>query len=1059
MHEEASLNDEAIALYRELVQTADDCENHRLFGECLIKIGKPQEAAKEFQLAVDLAESAPELIELVGFLERNGLNDLVPLAAKKASQLKSTWQEQIQLAELLASQGNSVEALAMLRRAAEAAGNSLAWNPIWDAQFQLLVAEPKFAERLRGERSSINDEEVTLAAAALGQMNAAAEMAHQIASGNAMSPRAWAFAAWIDQRAKRTLQEIDSLQRLAAIDAERRLGYLERIAALQFQTNQMDAANETVKQLLNLPEVGVRQYQLAWSFQLQAKDEASAVQTMKAAVQRFPRERAAWQALAQHLASPGDANEAIDAAWQGLFVSTEESLQRESLKSLIDLYRKRGDVSELLRRLASMAESKAQPKQNLDRWTAWSLADLPKADVADDFAQRLISSTSNDPVVLRAAVQIAVDRMKWDEALLLQKRLLSNKREMKDRLRLVELLVLAGDVEAARREWGKLLDEKSNSVNVVEFVRHLASRQQWKVTAALVTADIELDVWEVLAHGMHAHWMSDSMEQAIALADRILALKLAAPSKSVDDDKSKALVLIDDRLGWLEHAGPWQEMLNETSVTRSGYRVDPSDPRSAQAALVRKLALERGASLKSNRVEQLSLRNYGDARALAVLLKFGKAARTRSGESEWREFVEKAIRDRDVAMLWDCVLVLGPSQSKSTGLNGDETGSREAAVATDASKSSYSEILQLLVEADEPHALELAIRDIVASYQLRHQMAARLNEATPRMSAPALTKLRDYIQRSGVRKQDPGLISEFILAIESERERGEMFDWTGLDQLLSKQTDPARIANCISQFALNEDFLREAAQRGLLRLFELEMRSVDASMLPLTIELMGRWADQADKNSLLRLLDATLSKQAEHWVSLNRDQQFVDAHLIPPAYQFRTGEDRKRAAQRPDRSSAMSTSLLLVIDLCFDRVSDDEMLKVEVGPDSAQKKVEYGLRWYAVSVRQAARGEGAAAIDAVNQAEGQVPSSELLKLYRAKLLTANQQFAKAKELLASIEPWNEFALRAIEVVRFEIAKQENDKEELSRSAQVLSKMPLSVRELAEVAAAQSTAKP
>ncbi|MDX1927517.1 MAG: tetratricopeptide repeat protein [Pirellulaceae bacterium] len=1067
-----SFTEEALKLYRQAVQASGESTEYcELLAEYLIELDRRDEALRVLTSSVVAAAKDREsLFELSRVLARFKFQKEAIETLEKACEERPAFGDLILLAEMQLESNRFDAAIDTLNRATQAAENAADWTRVWDTQVKTYRRVNNLAERLAQSKKSLESSEPksfeALQQLALLQSanNQPAEAAETAFSATALSPtlerpeamQAWLLTAKLQHEAGLSIGEIQSLQELSRLDAPHATDYLQSIATVHFQLNQVEQALETMNKILALPNATLQHFQLAASFCLQAKRPEQAVDILNQATQAFPRDRSSWLLLARQLTELKKQPASLDAAWHVLDLSRDQAQQREAISLLVTIYQ--SDMAGLLAGLQQFGV--AYDKESLtDLWSAWAMLDSDSKQPASQLIANLAKRSDATAEALQAAVALAVRVGDFAQAGEIQRQIILKEARpdqlAMDRLKLGELLWRSGDKEAAAIEWQNVMRVKSNAALLSTFAQNLNDNGNWSITAALVNLGLELDVqaWDFISLGIFANLQDKNLSKAAELSDKLLALDLPAdtmmkqtgPSAAEFEELVTVPLTANDRLTWLEHAGAWQATLNEVNTTKSGYRTNLGNPRASQAATVRYLAIQRGASVRSNPMTRLNVKCFAEARALAVLARFGKVNQQRLGaNSDFLMYVAKAIESKNVQQLWDCVLIMEPASHRD--VSSTTTGVIENRGGNSAQR--YVDVLDTLVALNEPTAVELAINEIVSRRQLQQQLADRVFQPVPAMDSQESARLQSLVHKVEGGNLTTAFNGKVTLAIEFLRSQRDAEGQQLLSQILTETKDLSALATSARQFLANDRATQQVVSQLLLRAFQLELESNGESTdLAFAISAY-RNSERAIGVSSQGLILDMIQLQAKHVAGLSLELVFSDSRSNESRRAYRSF--RKPAVVMPDRSSLLSTSLRAAL---LDSSTDELSKFIEVVTvGEAYDLFEFTVRHFAAGVAEAIRNEPEQALTKLSQAKQRAMAMDVYSLYEVWLLVANQRLEEANAVLATIKPSNESIQRECELWRMDLGMKLGNKAEAQRAARALSKLPLSVHENADVAA-------
>ena len=1057
-----SLSDEALLLYEQAVRVSGGkIEFSELLGDYLLQLDRREEARKVFTSAMGVAQDdRASLIHLSEVLTRFKFIDEAITALATACDHRPQFGDLIQLAKLLIESKRFETALEKLRFAANSAESSTDFEAAWDLQDnlykrigglpqQIVVLEKSLLEPTTDLVDSL--QRLAMMQAANNQPAEATATALKATVLQPHSKRAWLLAARLQRDAGMRTREIESLGVLGKLDAKLAPEYLQRMATIHFQLNQFDEALATAERIFDLPTANLQHFQVAASFCLQANKVDQAIQIMRRATQVFPNDRSAWLILARQLAKLRRNPPAIDASWRVLELSRDHSQQREAIDLLVALHPGAPSSAELVAGLKQFGlEHKQENEATL--WSAWVWLGSGGNQTPSELMANLLNGSNSQPEHLHAAMELAVRDRKYSQAVMIQQRLCREQATVANQLKLGELLWRAGDSQAATLAWKAVMRYRANDLPAAEYAKELIDGANWTLAANLVQVGVELKVnsWEFLTVGIYANVQAKNLSQATEFAEQLLAMDLPPETMfkktETSDVDSDLPATARDRLVWLEHAGAWQAMLNVVDLTRASYRTNQSNPRASQAAAIRHLAIQRGASIGSTPVTRFNVQCFAEARALAVLVKFGRLNLQHSGATDdWEKYVEQAIASKNIGKLWDCVLVMEPMSCRAVSFTA--AGAIEYHEVSEPAINRYAEVLDAIVALDESAAIELAINDIVMRRQLQHQMVDRMKQAVPAMDARTLSRLQKLIRQVDQRDAAMALSGHVTLAVELMRLQRVHEGQQLLEKSLAAVTDISQLATCARQFVASDRMTRLATSQILLRAYAIELETGNESNdLAFAISSF-RNAELTGDSQPQDLMFEMIRLQSKHVEGLSAEQLFTDSRSNESRRAYRNF--RKSPAAIPDRSSLLSASLrAALIDSAPNELTG---FVVNLKSDDSLTPSEQIVRSFAASVAHSILNNPDRALAVLKDAKKQSIATEIVSLFEVWLLVANQRLDEARDVLNKIEPPNEAILRECELWKMDLGSKLGNREEALRAARVLAKLPLSVHESADVA--------
>jgi predicted Zn-dependent protease len=1077
----AAMTDEAISHYRQAVAVAApdrQLEYQESFADFLVRLNRRGEA---LQILRDLATSSQtnptDLSRISELMLTYDFKEAALDAMKQACDLQPTSSRLLKLAELLYELNRYGEAIQRLEQASTMVEQIDEAVTVWNALVRTHPRMGSLEERIRQLQDLIDDfpqassaqwQQLALMHEARRDFSAAAASTEKLLELDPNSILALHLSVRMESRAGRWGRQIASLQRLIQVDPKNQSNYLKSIAHTQLALGQSSEALSTANSILQLAQLTPRDYLTLANLYREARHPERAMEALKLCVERFPQDRQSLVALATENLQQNHWSDASDLGWRALELSRTELEVREVLSSLRSILKATNNSSptpmpSLVGQLDDWGRMKNR-QVDIALWACWAAESSTEADEAMVIVERIITGDVENTKLLQAALQLAElhknNRAARDYLL----RLNQITPEAGYQLKLGTLMAEQGDAVAASNYWRSATSEARNTGNVLNHITHLIDTRSPHLATQLIEIALEHapNNWELLTLGIIANQANREGARATEFASKLLALDLppTTPSvylrpKSAHEDSSKLdtveLPAEDspgpkedaiDRLAWIERAAPWQAVFNQQEVDNSGFRSSLGNPGSANSSLMRLQALQRGATIRSLPKQDLRIKIFADARAIAVLAKFGKVnAPGGSARSPLLEHMQHALQTQSPQSLWDCILALRPAIARSNIY--DSSG--EISMQEPHLQRAYFQAIELLSEQGDPDALEMATAELSNKRQLQIVMARKYNNPPPAMPVAELEQLQRLVSLAYQQHRQPALMSCAILAAELRAVGKNAESSEVLQRSLGNSTSSVLVAR-VAQECLRID--REVAQSVALRAFELELLSdvVDTTVSSALVAIFdAAMREPTNLSALHDFFDQVIGLQAIHLKSAPVTHFTFDRRsALPYAVKYNAAPFQPTSGTFPLSSPFVSNSLMTL--LRFIRMSDNaeaqatliqwlEQVQEPADSASAVRLVcnAYWRWWQADSV---------GAIDRLRKAAESSSATELLHLMTAHILLAAQRANEAADELRLLTPQNAGQRRDQELAFFTVAKALNDADAIIASAGKLADMPL-----------------
>ncbi len=679
-------------------------------------------------------------------------------------------------------------------------------------------------------------QELAVLQLANGETSSAVDAARHATEQTPEQAQAWLLAAYVYRVSNMPVPEFEANSKLAELDPGNRLEYLQRNATLAMQLRQLDQAVELAESLLREPGAGPQQFKFFLAICAETRRRDQGIKALQTYLDSRPKDASLRLLLARSQFEEDQISEAIASTWQALQQSPSREFSQECLQYLIDGHRRNQTLDELPEKLRTFGLANERQKESAF-WVARVQQELGDVNAAWQSIERTLAQFNDDIELMRLAVDIASRSRKLDEAADLQRKINRMEPTLSGLLKLGELLVEVGDLDAAAVPWREALSQRNQMSPMIRYVRELISRDRFKVAASITTLAMEVasDNWELIALGIVANQQAGQAQQAVQTAEHILGLEIpydtrARTKQDIDDASGEEYVVTAEqagnefvevsRLSWLDRADQWQAIFHTFDSGRSFIRMTESISVVSRNAAIQQLAMQRGAAVRPLSRPSLYLSTFADAHALAILTKYGaRNTEQLSTRSEQMQFLERCTQSQDKNALWDAMLILQPLAVWSQD---EDSWQRKL----------FVQCLDALAAMNDPEAIQLALNDIVGRRAMQYQMSQRVSTKLKPMESQTLERFESLLDRCYELALDHQLYFDLLLSKEL-REIGKIeASEARFERGLIKSRDISEIAKASQEF-LPAEF--DVAARILLRGWEvhrvqvLETPQVDAS--------------------------------------------------------------------------------------------------------------------------------------------------------------------------------------------------------------------------------------
>ncbi len=319
------------------------------------------------------------------------------------------------------------------------------------------------------------------------------------------------------------------------------------------------------------------------------------------------------------------------------------------------------------------------------------------------------------------------------------------------------------------------------------------------------------------------------------------------------------------------------------------------------------------------------------------------------------------------------------------------------------------------------------------------------------MSAEEFARLRQLVSQVDGKAGTAFLLGNVTLAIEWNRLNNTAESDQALERALANVAEIPLLATTARQFLASDNATLSIVTQILNRGFKIELESnFEGNDLIFAISAFRNTVRSKGRTSL-ELMNSFIQLQSQHVAGASPEMQFSDSRSNETRRAYRSF--RKPAFVLPDRSSLLSTSLrAAIVDS-----PQDELRELAFGENASAStnSAEVAVRNFVSSVAYVLMEDWESAKERLARAKAANVAAEVIQLYEVWLMAAHQRYDEARLVLDAVQPSNEGLQRECELWKMDIATKLGNFEEARRAARVLSKLPLSVQENAEVAAALS----
>ncbi len=543
--------DDAIKLYRRAIELQPEQPQYREYlGEFLNRLGRKGEAMEAWGSIVEGDRDTREnYIRLAEVLHTFDHPEPALDAFTQAANMDPTFAQRLRFTDLLLNAARYDDALAQLDAAERDAESPEEREQLLRARIGVYATSGKLDERIAEAREQAGKAQSAEAYRRLALLLDAGSQTDEsvVAIELAMTADpsdigSMEVAAELYRRTSRSTDAIGVYRRLAEVDTRFLPNYLKRISSLHMELGQVDESLAAADELIQAGPGNPESYRFyaTQCFRVGRDDEG--IERLRRALRAAPRDRDAQRALASALDERFRTDEAIELYWALLEDTDDLSEQRGFVKSLAELYGRKGDFDRLLGRL------ELRGREASDMRTATlliseahrSMDDLGAASAA---LEPLLAENPRDAELIGQLVDLATAADDLEMALQYQEQLTKLADTPENRNGEMRLLISIGQMDRVEAMLQRMKGV-TDPLDLIDTIDRSIGKQE--LTAAQQFCELTLEkypeLWEVRARLASLLIVNDELDRAEAEIEAIAALDLPddTVSEKHKDELAKA---------------------------------------------------------------------------------------------------------------------------------------------------------------------------------------------------------------------------------------------------------------------------------------------------------------------------------------------------------------------------------------------------------------------------------------------------------------------------------------------------------------------------------------
>jgi tetratricopeptide (TPR) repeat protein len=536
---QASINDEAISLYRKAIELAPaDPQYREYLGEFYHVLKRSEDALATWRAIADGSRrNAVNVARLAEVYNSFGYTEQAASEIAAACKLDAKdFNNQLKAAEYFGKADKFDEALGFVSAAERLAANDDERETVIKSRIEIF------------QNSHRLEEEISQLAAKVAANQAAAPQGWYILARYYEADRRWNEASnAIDRMLTLDAKSIPGLatsarisessgdfgraaemnRQLAQVDRRSRSDYLMSVARLESQLGRTEEALKAGKDLIASAPGNTDNYEFYAQLCIRLGKPEEGLDALRKAVRINPTEPHLTTALGAALADQFRTGEAIEVYWRA-FDRTQELDDKTSLVGrLTELHLQTNQFNKLLERLER--ERQADEKQR-----EMTICLAQAYNTAGDYGmarremEKLLSQASQDTNLLQQISKLCEQGSDLDAAIEYQRRLVQVAPGTETEYRLAGLLQSRGDRDEASELYVKLTQREEDPTRLLRSVDSLLSQGNFDSVIAVVEPRLsqQKDDWELLYREIVAWASLEKEQEAKTRCQRLLALKI-----------------------------------------------------------------------------------------------------------------------------------------------------------------------------------------------------------------------------------------------------------------------------------------------------------------------------------------------------------------------------------------------------------------------------------------------------------------------------------------------------------------------------------------------------
>ena len=657
----ASMSDHAIRLYRQAVDLAPTNPQYREYlGEYLHVLKRPDDARQVWEGMVAGDQRTTEnLVRLSEVYRGFDYTDDALRTMAAACDMDPEFTDRIQFSRMLRDASLVDSSLTQLELAHAMGETAEQRQVVLDEQIKTLREGGLLVERTSQLASTLDATDgsadqwrvLTMYQEALGLLP---DASRSIQAATLLAPDSiavWTTAARILEKSGMLAAASAAHSKLAALDRRFRTEHLKKIAELEKRLGRNETALQAGQEFINAAPGNAENYQFFADLCFQLGKPREGLDALRRSVRLNPSDAASLKALAKALAEQFQTPEAIDLNWRAFDKSNSLDARIAIIQPLTELYLRTNHFDRLIARLQNVGR-KTDQQRDMTICLANAYQAAGDVGMARAVLKKLLHDESGDVLVLGELGKLAEQESDYQAAVDYQKQLLQLVPSDDGTVRLANLLVRMGQVEAADDLWARLSQADTEPHRLIKSIDNLITVNNPSTARRICSQMLQRNNndWEVLLRLAVIDWKEARHGDAIARCDQLLALDIARDSPSYEQMQALS------RRTMLPAGTATGDQASRRVPLSSQIPELIQDVNRLQAlAMSLNLSASRARSAFSRTSLSWSADTFADARRYVLLIRTAAAVRENRRDRFFAELRQKAESEisADAGPAWD----------------------------------------------------------------------------------------------------------------------------------------------------------------------------------------------------------------------------------------------------------------------------------------------------------------------------------------------------------------------------------------------------------------------